>query len=97
MFFGDYKKHKNAKLDLSLLWDYNTSGRIPWKRWKSTIIRRTVIRGDRSDWYFILNKYGIEEVRNEILKHRWDREHYNFLPLALKIDKRKLRCSNIIL
>lgn len=91
MFFQDYKKHKSAKLDLSLLWDVNTK-RIQWKKWRSLIVERVVERGDRDDWYFILNKYGIETVKNEIIARTWVVDHKYFLSTLLQIPLSKIKC-----
>lgn len=91
MFFQDYKKHKSAKLDLYLLWDVDTT-RIQWKKWRSLIIERVVERGNRNDWYFILNKYGIETVKNEIMAIKWVVDHKYFISTLLHIPLSKIKC-----
>lgn len=91
MYFEDYKKHKKEKFSTWLLWDHPTEGRIQWKSWRRMIVQRVVLRGAISDWYFILNKYGLDTVKKEILTQKWTPEYQNFISATLRIPKRKLK------
>lgn len=65
MYFGDYKKHATAQLDLGLLWEYDLK-RIDYEQMRDIIVERVIQRGWPDDWYFILNRYGLDGVRAAI-------------------------------
>lgn len=92
MFLADYKKHKSAKLERYLLWDLPIERRISWIAWRDLIISRVVERGDLEDWYFILNKYGLETVRQEVLKETWSIYHKGLLSVMLGIPLNEIKC-----
>lgn len=94
MFFDDYKEHSHAKLDLSLLWEFD----IPASDFyspdmRNEIVGRVVERGCMDDWYAILNMYGVETVVEEIkaLAYLNDKD-MNFVCTVFKIPKEKMKC-----
>ena len=66
MYFDDYKKYPAVKLNPKLLWEYDLSD-FDYDKMMSVVIQRVVERGWPQDWYFILNRYGVESVRSTIM------------------------------
>jgi hypothetical protein len=65
MYFDDFKEFPHAKLNPHLLWEYDLSN-FDFNKMRHIVIHRVVERGWPEDWYFILNRYGVEEVKTTI-------------------------------
>lgn len=65
MYFDDYRDHPEAKLDLGLLWEYNLAD-FDYEGMRDIVVERVIQRGWPNDWYFMLNKYGIEGVKASV-------------------------------
>jgi len=65
MYFDDYKKHLNAQLDMSLLWEYNLTD-FDYEDMRDIVVERVIQRGWPNDWYFMLNRYGVDGVKAAI-------------------------------
>ena len=57
MYFDKYKEHKDAKINPSLLWEYDMS-RFDFQQMRNVVVQRVVERGWPDDWYAALNLYG---------------------------------------
>lgn len=66
MYFDDYKNYPAAALNPKLLWEYNQQD-FDYNKMRDVVVQRVVERGWPEDWYFILNRYGIEGVRSSIM------------------------------
>jgi hypothetical protein len=92
MYFSTYKKYKNAELNKSLFWDMDLS-EFDFDKAVSIVVQRVVERGNESDWYAVLNRYGIEVVKREIkkIKSMTDKD-MNFVHHCLDIPLNELEC-----
>ena len=94
MFFEDYKNHPEAKLDPALLWEFDlqkSDFKNPHMR--NEIVGKVAGRGRMEDWYFILNFYGEETVRETIKNLAYlNNKTMNFLSLVFDIPKTDMKC-----
>ncbi len=65
MYFDDYKDFPDAILNPKLLWEYRLS-EFDYHDMRNVVVQRVIERGWPSDWYFILNYYGIDGVKEAI-------------------------------
>jgi hypothetical protein len=65
MRYAQYKKFTDAQLNFRLLWEYDAT-QIDFDTMRELIVQRVIQRGWPQDWYFILNRYGWEEVKEVI-------------------------------
>lgn len=92
MYFDDFKKFPDATLNPQLLWDYNLSD-FDYVMMRNVVIQRVIERGWPKDWYFILNKYGVEEVRAAIkdISYLNDKD-MNFVSHQFNIPLISMKC-----
>jgi len=67
--FQDWKSKikDNPQLSPHLLWDIDKS-KFDWDKMKTIIVQRVIERGNRDDFYAILQQYGGMESVREIVK-----------------------------
>ena len=65
MFFDNYKQHQDAQLRPSLLWEYDLA-RFDWNAMQNIVIERVIERGRISDFYAVLNLYGLEAFKEGV-------------------------------
>lgn len=61
MYFSDYRKHSNSKLNKDLFWEYDL-GSFDFDKQASLVVERVIERGSSTDIYAVLNLYGEEKV-----------------------------------
>ena len=66
MYFDDYKQHANAKINQSLLWEYDIAA-FDYAQMANVVVQRVIERGWPNDWYAVLNLYSIDGIK-EIIK-----------------------------
>jgi len=84
----------NRLYDLSphLFWDMNLNS-LDSDFNKTIIIERVFDRGDLNDIKIVINLYGIEAIKAEIIKAgNLDKKTLNWASNFLKIPKNKFRC-----
>lgn len=92
MFFDDYEKYKNVKLDSALLWEYDLSN-FDFQQMRDIVVQKVVERGWKNDWYFILNYYGINGVKDAIKKIPYlNKKDMNFASLLFHIPLSEMKC-----
>ncbi|MBK0383880.1 hypothetical protein I5M32_13005 [Pedobacter sp. SD-b] len=92
MFFDNYIEHPNAKLNNNLLWEYNLSD-FDFLKMRNLVVQRVVERGWPDDWYFILNFYGLEEVKKAIKEISYlNDKDMNFVSVIFDIPFIELKC-----
>lgn len=84
----DYKEHNDSKLNKVLLWDYNLD-LFDYKQNKELVIRRVIERGSMDDWYWLLNYYGWDTVKNTLLVMRVDKYYVSRLSIVFSIPEDK--------
>lgn len=85
-------KKEPPKVRRELFWDTNMSN-IDWKKNARDVIARTMMRGNIQDWIAIRDYYGLEKIKEEVLKVRYfDEKTLFFLSTFFNIPKEKFRC-----
>lgn len=92
MFFSDYKNHKNSKIRESLLWEYNLE-QFDWQGMRNIVVQRVIERGRPDDFYAILNRYGLEGVKDAIVHIPYlNPRDMEFICSVFDIKKNELLC-----
>lgn len=92
MFFDDYPLHKDAKIRKSLLWEYDFE-KIDWPQMRNIVVQRVIERGRRDDFYFILNQYSKEGVKEAIKQIPFlNVKDLAFVCNLFEIEKEELIC-----
>lgn len=92
MYFDDYKKYPNVSLNPKLLWEFNLVD-FDYIKMRDLVVQRVIERGWPTDWYFILNKYGINGVKLAIknLAYLNDKD-MNFVSHQFNIPLTSMKC-----
>ncbi|GAC1313909.1 MAG: hypothetical protein NVSMB24_37820 [Mucilaginibacter sp.] len=92
MYFDDFEKFQNVKLNPKLLWEYNFMD-FDYFAMRNIVVQRVIERGWPNDWYFILNLYGIERVKAAIqdLAYLNDKD-MNFVSHQFNIPLTSMKC-----
>lgn len=92
MFFDDYKQHPDARVRLSLFWEYDMS-RWDWQEMRTLVLQRVVERGRVEDFYAVLNLYGLEGVREGIKEiPTLNPKDMSFVCSVFNLKKEELKC-----
>ena len=82
-------------LQSHLFWDTDINNLNPEKHTRF-IIERVVTRGRLEDWFLIKNHYGIDRIKQEVVRIRsMDKKSLTFLSNILEIPKNQFRCSTM--
>lgn len=92
MYFDDFRKYSDATLSPHLLWEYNLSD-FDYNKMRNVVVQRVIERGWPRDWYFILNKYGIDGVKRAIkdISYLNDKD-MNFVSHQFDIPLTSMKC-----
>ena len=78
-----------------IFWDTDYD-KIDWEKKARFVIERVVTRGNWSDWLAIQEFYGIDRIRNEMLRTRYlDKKTLNFLSKLFDVSKEQFRCYTL--
>lgn len=92
MYFYDYKQHKEAQVRSSLLWEYSIDN-FDWLQMRNVVVQRVIERGLISDYYAILNLYGLNGVKEGIKQIPvMSRKDISFVCNVFNIRKEQLKC-----
>ncbi|MDR3654038.1 MAG: hypothetical protein P4L34_13845 [Paludibacter sp.] len=92
MFFDNYKKHSDAQLRPSLLWEYKLEY-FDWNSMRETVLQRVVERGRTDDFYAALNLYGLEGFKEGIKNiPSLSKKDMIFVSTVFGIKKQELKC-----
>ena len=94
--FQDWKTKikDNPQIPSHLLWDINPVN-VDYEKMKSLIIQRVIERGDRDDFYTILQLYGGPEGVREIIKKTanfYDPRDESLARVLFDLKKKDLEC-----
>lgn len=67
MYFDDFKKHKKAKLNKDLFWEYDTE-KMDFKKHIEIVVQRVIERGDMEDFYALFNMFKKKDIAEAIKK-----------------------------
>lgn len=92
MYFDDYAEHKNATLNPKLFWEFDIE-KFDLNEMRDIVVQRVIERGWPNDWYFILNRYGIEGVKIAIknIPYLNDKD-MNFVSHQFEIPLNSMKC-----
>ena len=94
--FQDWKSKfkENPHIPLHLLWDVDRS-KIDYQRMKRLIVQRVIERGDREDFYTILQLYGGPKGVRKIVKNHcnfYDPRDEALARVLFNLKKEDLKC-----
>ena len=82
------------KFSENLFWDVDLAD-IDYKKNANQIINRVLLRGNLNDWFEIKNFYGINQLKEEVIKMRYlDERTLSFCSTYFEIPKTEFRCYN---
>jgi hypothetical protein len=92
MFFDNYKNFPDAKINPSLLWEYDTE-KVNYSNMRNIVVQRVVERGWPEDWYAMFNLFGIDGVKGAIknLAYLNDKD-MNFVSHLFNIPLTTMKC-----
>ena len=94
MFFNEFKKYENAKLNINLLWEYKVDNDFDYNSIKRLVVQRVIQLGSKEDYYAIFNMYGGIEGVKEIIKNIefLSKKDMNFVSVIFNIKMEDLKC-----
>lgn len=95
MYFSDYKNHPINQIRSSLLWEY-ASDEIDYDSMKTVIVQRVIERGRIEDFYAILNRFGLDEVKKAIkeIAYLSDKD-IAFVCIIFDLNKKEFKCYSM--
>jgi len=82
------------KFSENLFWDVDLAD-IDYEKNANQIINRVLLRGNLTDWFEIKNFYGINQLKEEVIKMRYlDARTLSFCSAYFEIPKTEFRCYN---
>lgn len=92
MFFDNYKMHQDARLRSSLLWEYDLD-RFDWDAMQNIVLQRVIERGRITDFYAVINLYGLESFKEGIKNiPNLNEKDIAFVCTVFGIKKKELKC-----
>jgi hypothetical protein len=92
MYFSNYKNYPEAKINPSLLWEYNIE-KVDYNSMRNVIVQRVIERGWPLDWYAMLNLYGIDGVKKVIKELPYlNEKDMNFVSHEFSLPLTDLKC-----
>jgi hypothetical protein len=92
MFFDNYKQHTDAQIRQSLFWEYDMS-RFDWDKMRTLVVQRVIERGRKDDFFAILNRYGVEGVKESIKEiPTMNAKDISFVCAVFDLKKEDLKC-----
>lgn len=92
IYLEDYKKHPEAKINPTLLWEYDLAD-FDYQQIRNIVVQRVIERGWPSDWWAALNMYGEKGMKEAIksIPYLNDRD-MNFVSKVFEIPLSKMKC-----
>ena len=82
------------KFSENLFWDVDLTD-IDYEKNANQIINRVLLRGNLNDWFEIKDFYGIDQLKEEVVKMRYlDAHTLSFCSVYFEIPKTEFRCYN---
>jgi len=94
MFFDSYTQHASKEINPALIWEYDIS-RFDYQAMRPVVVQRVVERGWPTDWYAILNIYGIEGVKETIRAIPYlNEKDMTFVSVVFDIPFNEMKCCS---
>ena len=88
----DYKKHIEAKINPTLLWEYDLN-RFDYHAMRNVVVQRVIERGWPEDWWAALNLYGEDGMSKAIREIAYlNDKDMNFVSNAFDIPLSEMKC-----
>jgi hypothetical protein len=88
----DYKKHPEATINPSLLWEYDLS-QFDFQQMRNIVVERVIERGWPDDWWAALNMYDEKGMIAAIKSIPYlNEKDMNFVSKAFRIPLSKMKC-----
>jgi len=86
---------QSPKLDPGLFWDADGSS-IDWEKNARWVIARVLSRGNLPDFKELVNYYGLERIKTELLQVRFlDNKTLSFVATLFQVPKEQFRCYTL--
>ena len=94
MFFNEFKKYEDAKLNKNLLWEYKVDNDFDYNSIKRLVVQRVIQLGGKEDYYAIFKMYGGIEGVKDIIKNIefLSKKDMNFVSVIFNIEMEDLKC-----
>ncbi len=92
IYLRDHKKYPDAKVNPSLLWEYDLAN-FDYQLMKNIVVQRVIERGWPEDWNAILNMYSEDGVKKIIkdIPYLNDKD-MNFVSNVFHIPLSEMKC-----
>lgn len=92
IYFNEYQNHPDAKLNPTLLWEYDLTN-FDFQKMRDIVVQRVVERGWPNDWYAVLNLYGEKAIKQSIrnIEYLNDKD-MNFVSKVFEIPLSEMKC-----
>lgn len=93
--FEDWQTHRPEEISKALLWEYDTDAPTwDWEYMKSIVVERVIERGNISDYYALLQRYGgFGPVRDVVRRlPRLSPIDQNWVCRLFHLNKEELAC-----
>jgi hypothetical protein len=92
IYFDDYKDHPDAKINPSLLWEYDLTN-FDYQKMRNVVVQRVIERGWPDDWYAAFNLYGEDGMLESVkaIPYLNDKD-MNFASVIFQIPISELKC-----
>lgn len=97
MFFNEFEKYKDAKLDKHLFWEYKIDDDFDLEKiikLKRFVVKRVIELGGKEDYYAVFKLYGGVDNVKDIIKdiEFLSKKDMNFVSVIFKIKMEDLKC-----
>ena len=94
MFFNEFEKYEDAKLNKNLLWEYKVDNDFDYNSIKRLVVQRVIQLGGKEDYYAIFKMYGGIEGVKDIIKNIefLSKKDMNFVSVIFNIEMEDLKC-----
>lgn len=92
IYLNKYKEHPEAKINASLLWEFDLSI-FDFQEMRNLVVERVIERGWPDDWWAILNMYGEDGVEDAIRNIPYlSDDNMQFVSKIFKIPITEMQC-----
>ncbi len=92
VYLSDHKQYPNAKINPTLLWEYDLNN-FDFQQMRLIVIQRVIERGWPEDWRAALNLYGEKGFKEVIVAIPYmNTKDMNFVSQVFEIPLVKMKC-----
>ena len=92
MYFEDFYMYPDSVLNPKLLWEFDLHN-FNFIANRNLTVQRVIERGWPTDWYFMLNLYGVDGVKSAIKEITYlNEKDMNFVSHQFAIPQTSMKC-----